>query len=191
MSQKLMFSSAALGLIGLGIFFLIRRKNKEASSPPAGPPAAPAPSFGPPPGHGPYPNQTPPPNMAAMPFDPRYSIAKPPGATTVDPMQTNSPMPISPSGSPPPIYHHQMQSMGNVPAGVGMGIGMGTPPPPGQQMAMGTPSPPPMGMGTPPPGQGPNNGPYMAYQPAPHMQPADGAVELPTQRGDGQVHELS
>ncbi|KAK4233911.1 hypothetical protein C8A03DRAFT_19098 [Achaetomium macrosporum] len=176
---------AALGLIGLGVFFLLRRKNQGLASPMA-PPSGPA--YMPPPGQGPYPNQTPPPNMAGMhhapgAYDPHYSMVKPPMATMVSPMQpppmSPDPMGISPSHSPAPAYHTQMQAMA---------------PPPGH-MAMGsTPSPPPhhsMG-GTPPPqGPFPPNGPYVPY-PGPKQQQAQfGAVELPTQRGDGQVHELS
>lgn len=144
-----------------------------------------------PPGQGPYPNQTPPPNMGIVPgapgaFDPRYSMAKPPMATSVNPVQgpPMSPMTVTPTGSPPPLYQPQMQPMGPP-------MGMATPPP---HHAMGTP--PPMGMGTPPPqGHVPQNAQYAPY-PGPQMQPPPqqqyhGAVELSTQRGDGQVHELS
>lgn len=146
----------------------------------------------PPPGQGPFPNQTPPPGQGAYPnltpspdmtvvggaagaYDPRYSMAKPP----------ISPVTVSPAASPPPIYHNQMQPM--TPP-----VGMGTPP---SHLAMGTP---PQGYYAPP-----QNGQFVPYpgpqmhqqqqQPPPpqQQQPYHGATELPTQRGDGQVHELS
>ncbi|KAH6617606.1 hypothetical protein F5144DRAFT_396976 [Chaetomium tenue] len=191
---------AALGLLGLGIFFLLRRKNKNKPPSPAmtaahaGPPGGPGFMGGPPGGpHGlappygsPNPQQpTPPPDMAAMAavgagagagaYDPRYSMAKPP-ASPVHPMhpsQMSPHMSVSPSGSPAPVYPPHMQ---------------GTPPPqhpyPQQQQQQ------PYNMGpTPPP---PQNGGYVPY-PGPPMpqQQQHAAVELPTQRGDGQVHELS
>lgn len=148
----------------------------------AGPPGGPAgPGFmgGPPggphglPAYGNPQQPTPPPDMAALAaggYDPRYSMAKPP-ASPVHPMQSPH-MSVSPSGSPAPVYPGHMQ-------------GMGTPPPP-QQFQQ------PYNMGpTPPPPQ--QNGGYVPY-PGPPMQqqqPQHAAVELPTQRGDGQVHELS
>ncbi|KAK4119277.1 hypothetical protein N657DRAFT_659132 [Parathielavia appendiculata] len=193
---RLMNPPAALGLLGLAIFFLIRRKNKnDPPSPPANPAAVAASGFMPPPGQGPYPNPTPPPNMAGMPhspgsFDPRYSMMKPAGATAVDSMQGPPhaasgdfrASDVSPGSSPSPVYHPQMQSMGAVPSADGMRMNMGTPPP-AQHMGMGTPLPP-------------QNGPYVPY-PGPQVQHhqqqqhGHGAVELPTQRGDGEVHELS
>ncbi|KAK4151588.1 hypothetical protein C8A00DRAFT_35735 [Chaetomidium leptoderma] len=198
---------AALALLGLGIFFLLRRKNHAEGSPPPGPPGGPAPSFMPPPGQGPYPNQTPPPGQGpylnqspppgqgpyphhtpspdhmAVPgaFDPRYSVSM------ASPMQGQShmsppSMTMSVSGSPSPVYPAHMQPMGG-----------GSPQPMG--LGVGTPPPPPMGMGgTPPPsGYGPQNGQFAPYPGPPmHMQqPGPQAAELPTQRGDGQVHELS
>ncbi|KAK3305114.1 uncharacterized protein B0T15DRAFT_188770 [Chaetomium strumarium] len=178
---------AGLGLLGLGVFFLLRRKKQDPASPMA-PPGGPV--YMPPPGQGPYPNQPSPPNMASMPgtpgaFDPRYSMVKPPMATTVSSMQGShmspDPMGISPANSPSPVYHTQMHAMAPIPG----------------QMGMGTPSPPPphhsMGGGTPPP-QGhfaPQNGPYVPYPGPQKQEPHFGAAELPTQRGDGQVHELS
>ncbi|KAL2134481.1 hypothetical protein VTI74DRAFT_11664 [Chaetomium olivicolor] len=184
---------AALGLIGLGIFFLVRRKNQKDAppSPPANAAAAPVsgPGFMPPPGQGPSPNQSPPPNMSPTPgapgaaaFAPHYTMMKPPMATTVSPMQgpPMTPVTVSPTGSPSPqTYHPSMQpgmGMANVPPAQGMGMGVGTPPP--MTGMAPTPSPPPPQPYVPP------NGLYQAYQP--HH-----AVELPTQRGDGQVHELS
>ncbi|KAK3898359.1 hypothetical protein C8A05DRAFT_38055 [Staphylotrichum tortipilum] len=178
---------AGLALLGLGIFFLMRR-NKQPS-PPA--PAAAAAAIPP----APYPPTQPPMGMAPGPpstFDPAYSMsAKPPALYGGVPL---TPGAVSPGGSPPPVYQPQMQAMGVVP-----GMGMGTPPPHGMGMAtpppqhmMATP-PPQHGMGTPPPQQGGYYAPYPGQQQAPQgypqQQPA--AVELPTQRGDGQVHELS
>ncbi|KAG7286823.1 hypothetical protein NEMBOFW57_009140 [Staphylotrichum longicolle] len=184
---------AALGLIGLGVFFLVRRKKQDPASPPAAPPPAPAPAQGfmPPPGQGPYPNQTPPPNMGIVPgapgaFDPRYSMAKPPMATSVNPVQgpPMSPMTVTPTGSPPPLYQPQMQPMGPP-------MGMATPPP---HHAMGTP--PPMAWARLLLRATCRRTPSMLRTPGPQMQPPPqqqyhGAVELSTQRGDGQVHELS
>jgi len=113
------------------------------------------------------------------PYDPRHSMAQ---------TQHSPNMSISPGGSPSPVYHQQMpgypqqqqQAMG-----MGMG-GSGTPPP--QHYGMGTP-PPQMGMATPPP-QGQQNAGYMPYG-KPPVQQSPPPVELPTQRGDGPVHELS
>ncbi|KAJ4287511.1 hypothetical protein N0V88_007611 [Collariella sp. IMI 366227] len=192
---------AALGLIGLGIFFLIRQKNKNASeSPPpiamsAVAPAPSGPGFMPPPGQSPYPNQAPPPNMSPMsgataagPYDPRYSMIKPPMATSVSPMQGEpmNTMGAYPVNSPPPeMFYPGMQQpgMGMGPPPPHQGMGMGTPLPPMMNMAP-TPSPPPPQPYVPPPQPyGPSQGQYQAYHPQP--------MELPTQRGDGQAHELS
>lgn len=149
--------------------------NAAAAIPPAAPGQAPAPY---------PPNQPPmgmaPPAGAPGAFDPAYNMAaKPPVLYGGVPL---SPGAASPGGSPPPVYQPQMQAMGAVP-------GMGTPPPHG--MGMATPPPQHM-MGTPPPQQ---PGQYYAPYPGqpvqqgyPQQQPA---VELPTQRSDGQVHELS
>ncbi|KAK4098365.1 hypothetical protein N658DRAFT_221162 [Parathielavia hyrcaniae] len=202
---------AALGLLGLAIFFLIRRKKKiDAASVPTNPAAGPAPpGFMPPPGQpgGPYSHQPPPPNMAGMPhspgaFDPHYSMMmKPPGATGLDPMQQQQQQQdfrastlsgSTPGGSPSPVYHPQMQSIAAVTPSMMSTVMDGTPPPPH------------MGMAPPPQQQqqqqyAPYPGPpqMMQQQPPPPQQqqqqqyPGHGAAELPTQRGDGQVHELS
>lgn len=191
---------AALGLIGLGIFFLIRQKNKNApESPPpvamaAVAPPPPGPGFMQPPGQSPYPNQAPPPNMSPMsgvtaagPYDPRYSMMKPPMATSVSPMQGQplSSMGGFPDSPPPQMYHPGMQQpgMGMAAPPPHQGMGMGTPSPPMMNMAP-TPSPPPPQPYVPPPQPyGPPQGQYQAYHPQP--------MELPTHRGDGQAHELS
>jgi hypothetical protein len=82
-------------------------------------------------------------------------------------------MSVSPNGSPAPVYPPHMQ-------------GMGTPPPQQQYQQQ-----QPYNMGpTPPPPQQQQNGGYVPY-PGPPMQQQHAAVELPVQRGDGQVHELS
>jgi hypothetical protein len=119
--------------------------------------------------------------LAAGGYDPRYSMAKPPGSP-VHPMHGGSPPPpgqmsphmsVSPNGSPAPVYPPHMQ-------------GMGTPPPQQQYQQQ-----QPYNMGpTPPPPQQQQNGGYVPY-PGPPMQQQHAAVELPVQRGDGQVHELS
>ncbi|AEO64764.1 uncharacterized protein THITE_127746 [Thermothielavioides terrestris NRRL 8126] len=177
---------AGLALIGLLVFFLIRHKNKNSPPPPPVNPAmAPAPGYMPPPGGpGAYPSQPPPPDTAAGApgaFDPRYSMAKPAMAAGVMPAS-----PMTQPGSPPPVYYPQMQQQ----------QGISPSPPPQQGMGMGTPPPQQMQMHTPPP---PQNGGYVPY-PGPQQQqmqmhqmppPQFGSVELPTQRGDGQLHELS
>jgi hypothetical protein len=187
---------AALGLLGLGIFFLVRRKNKNTASPGmtaahAGPPGGPGYMGGPPGGpHGlpGYGNQAPPPEMAGMTgaYD-HYSMAKPPASPVHSmhhphqspPGQMPSPhMNVSPSGSPAPAYPQHMQG------------GMGTPPPQ-QQYHQQQQQPYNMGPTPPPPQNG--NGGFVPYPgpPMPMQQQQHAAVELPTQRGDGQVHELS
>ncbi|AEO59434.1 hypothetical protein MYCTH_2307766 [Thermothelomyces thermophilus ATCC 42464] len=213
---------AALALIGLGAFLLIRRKDSNGPAPvgmaaaPGGPPGGPTGYMGGPPGgpHGASAYGPPPasPHSAMNapvydPYDPLQNPSSHPGS--VHPMQNIPPMNTPPTGSPPPNYQYpqqiyampppQQQGMGmGIGMGMGMGMnGMGTPPP--QHNGIGTP-PPPVGMGapTPPP---PQNGGYMPY-PGPQQQQQQQQqqqklpmqmqpVELPTQRGDGELHELS
>ncbi|KAK4245962.1 hypothetical protein C7999DRAFT_42574 [Corynascus novoguineensis] len=201
---------AALALIGLGVFFLVRRKKQNGPNP-AGLQGGPTGFMGGPPG-GPsgYANVPSPPNSAMGPiysdsYDPLQNSSA--YAGSIHQMQNIPPSPHamnpSPAGSPAPTYQYphqpqqQMHAMGGPPPphGMGMGMGMGgmgTPPP--QHHGFGTP-PPPMGMGTPTPPP-PHNGYNMPYpsqelpkQQQMYMQAQP--VELPTQKGDGQVHELS
>ena len=112
---------------------------------------------------------------AAPVFDPRYSVAP----------SMSSPATVSPLGSPMPGY----------PA-----LGIATPPPQGYS------PPPPQGYApqgyapqgyAPPPQYAPQNTQFAPYpgqqmQPPPQQQQQYHSVaELPAQRGDGQVHELS
>lgn len=139
------------------------------------PPGGPSP-------HGPSPYGPPPASphsvMSTPVYDPYDPLQNSSGhAGSIHPMQNIPPMNSPPAGTPSPGYPYQQQFNG---------MGMGTPPP--QHNGMGTP--PPMGMGiqAPPP----QNGGYMPYpghqQKMPmQMQP----VELPTQKGDGELHELS
>ncbi len=182
--QNLTNPAAALGLIGLGIFFLVRRKNKTSDTPP--PPPAVAAAGAPPPGGpgpapfnsplpAPYSNQKPPLDMGVAPgaapvFDPRYSVAPS--------MTSPGPFTVSPTGSPMPGY----------PA-----LGIATPPPQGYS------PPPPQGyapQGYAPPPQYAQQNTQFAPHPGQQMQPPPqqqyhSVAELPAQRGDGQVHELS
>jgi hypothetical protein len=122
----------------------------------------------PPPGQGHYdPNQTPPPDMAAMAYDPGYSM-KPPGASSVSPVQHMGHTSMAPGQTPPLQYSPQMQQMGAYPHPVGMA---GTPPPPGHS---------------------PQNQ-FVPYPASPiHMQQQPGHVvaELPAYGGNGPVHEM-
>ncbi|KAH6613573.1 hypothetical protein B0J18DRAFT_469916 [Chaetomium sp. MPI-SDFR-AT-0129] len=191
---------AALALIGLGVFFLMRRnsKNNRHNSPPTTAVGTVPPSFpGGPPG-GPYqqlPTQaSPQPHMSVMgdpaALDPRYNNGL---------HSPHSPhMSISPQGTPSPAPFGQQQYA------QGLGVGpMGTPPP--QHQGLGTP--PPQGYGAPPsPGHSVGGyAPYGAPSPMHQQQYGQGpygapqqqmpqqhhAVELPTQKGDGQVYEMS
>lgn len=147
----------------------------------------------------PYPNQMPSPqpsDMTAVPptaaggyYDPRYSMVKPPlmdpSVNAVSSMTSPTIGGISPTNSPPP---------GVYPAVAGMGA---------MHAVHGTPSPPPPGqMGPPPPHMQQQHAPGvgMGAGPAPPAPfgsayqgggaPPSGVVELPTQRGDGQVYEM-
>ncbi|KAL1839977.1 hypothetical protein VTJ49DRAFT_940 [Mycothermus thermophilus] len=194
---------AAIALLVLAIFFIVRKKKKDddaanvagtGQSPPGAPPATMASTI--PPSHPPQSPYNPyPPQPAQVPYsphtpqpglhnpemaqysayyDPRQSMLKPDGS----PMHSHlSTAPVSPTSSPPPAYPPQGPAPHN---GLGIGgIGMVAP--------------------TPPPPSPPNNhGHYMPYNPGPggvaphppHGQFHNTPVEMPTTRGDGQLHEL-
>lgn len=173
---------AALGIVGAGIFFLLRRrKNKDAAAPPAQPLM------------GQYPNQPPP---------------GPPGAPNQ--MYSNPPSMYVPPGAMPPGQPGMAPMAGGYYAPQGQDQGMAksplspmstapsqfTPTDPSHYNPSVTGGPPPSS--TSPPGnaqQTPPPGGYGYAQPAhqgqqgyPQQHPA---VELPTGRPDGELRELA
>lgn len=183
---------AALALIGLAIFFLIRRnrKNKQNIAPAAGPANTgynqPPPGAGNPPPQG-YPPQGPqmqqypppgqqggyPPVAGFAPVDNRQSIQKPPYA--YDPNMPQHQQPYSPPSSPPP-------QSGTPAPGYSPSQGTGQPFSPTESQYSSVAGYPQQGQYAPPPQPS-----YQTHNP----QQAGFAHELPTQRGDGEVRELA
>jgi hypothetical protein len=201
---------AGLALIGLALFFLLRKK-KSGAAPAVAPTNPTSPSQGPPPGPpaGGYydPSQ---PQMAQQqqqgqygygaagvaPIDPRASIAKPPYAMQQQTEYNPNQQQFSPPGSPPPP---------GSPAPAYNGAPGSTPRPAGaygQQHQQQSVSPDITGYNQ--PGQQPyqatqynqgyQNPPPQQAQPygqQPAAHPTHYAAELDTQRGDGEVRELA
>ncbi|KAK4113046.1 hypothetical protein N656DRAFT_797588 [Canariomyces notabilis] len=187
---------ALLALIALGVFLLIRKKRNQNPPSPPGPPLNP----------GMYPNQSPHSGMAAMAnvppgpggspgpqfMDPRYSVAAPSTMAGMphqgQAQQGQGPISpaTSPSPSPSPMFpsSHSPSMMSSVPPGH-----------PGHQSMYGMqaqPGQPMMQQNGAYQAPQQQNGQYMAYQPPPMQQQQHvNAAELPTQKGDGQLHELS
>lgn len=191
----------ALALIGLALFFLLRKKKSGGDAAPAvggttpatGPtaPGQGGPHQGAPAGGYYDPSQPQmaqqqqyggygPAGFAPVPVDPRHSIAKPPYAvqqTEYNP-NPNNPAGFSPPGSPPPPGS-PAPAYNGAPGQVSPdSTGYGQQPYQagqyGQQQQYQNPSPPPQ-----------QAQPYGAH-PQQHF-----AAELPTQRGDGEVRELA
>lgn len=188
---------AVLGLIALGLFFLLRKKKDNPAAVAPTPPAVATAPTGPAPGPGAPPSGMYDPNGPQMvqqgqypvagfaPYDPRASIAK-----LAHAQQTVYDTTISPPGSPPPPP--------------------GSPAPTYQVATSGTQAPNSWGQTTSPANSAyaapPPQQPYPAaqynqgYQQPPqqsHHQGQQGQshgayfAELPTQRGDGEVRELA
>ncbi|KAL2265009.1 hypothetical protein VTJ83DRAFT_7519 [Remersonia thermophila] len=145
---------AAIALLALAIFFIVRKKKSDQNVMPAGPPGPPPPAMAaaippsqpPQPPHNPYPPQPaqvpyPPqnpqggfgggPDMGPYPgfYDPRQSILKPDGSTAY--------APVSPTNSPPPGYPSPVPPPSSGPLGIG--VVAPSPPPPSPPSAASTP----------------------------------------------------
>lgn len=186
-----------LALVGLLIFFLVKsskKKNLQQAAPVAGPGGAPPaqPMYAPGP-QGPQP----PNNMAqAPPMGAGFGgyDNKPPVMNSVTPV----PHGIVPTGSPPPLYN-QTPVYNQTPS---PGAGYPSPPQPVSPQFTGQQPVSPQFTGQQPvspqyTGQSQQPSPFQPHaQPAPHQQPPQqnayaNASELPTQRGDGQLHEVA
>ncbi|KAK4186013.1 hypothetical protein QBC35DRAFT_524561 [Podospora australis] len=170
----------ALALLGLLIFFLVRNSKKKALQP-----AGPAPGVG-----GAPPPQ---PMYAPVPQQQQMSQAPPPQGGFYEgkpPMASATPVPYGhpePTGSPPPPMYNQTPMYNNQtpPAGAGYP----SPPQPVSPQFTGQQSSIPSQFT----GQTQQSSPYQPYgQPVPQQQaPPQNYAELPTQRGDGQLHEVA
>lgn len=167
---------AAIALLALGIWLLVRQHNKKA--------AAGAAAVGAVPPHQPSPHQPPPPGLAPIPspVDPRMS------------QMTQMPPPPPPGAAPPGGYYDPAKqgaysvSVGSptstLAPGVAPGAGGLSPPhsPDPHQMYQG------YGAGAPPPPPPPGAQQFQGYH-----QPQHGyahVAELSAERGDGEVREL-